>query len=195
MNCDLWFPTPIWSTGVDVDNKRIYEFCKNLQKTDPGRIISNHDGWQSNMINFDNYPELQSLSQEIFQYTAIALDGYKFNTQNKTLRLLGLWVNINNSKYSYNKSHIHGSSTISGVYYVKCNENSGKICFTKDPKEEYIIDTIGEVLEPATLNHAVAKYSPKEQHLLLFPSWVPHYVENNEDDEERISIAFNIGFI
>ena len=83
---------------------------------------------------------------------------------------------------------------MSGVYYVRCNENSGKICFTKDPKEEYIIETAGDIMEPTTLNHAVAKYSPMESHLLLFPSWVAHYVENSLTDHERISIAFNIGF-
>lgn len=194
MKCDLWFPTPIWSTDVEVNNQEIYNFCKKIQLQDPGRIVSNQDGWQSNTISIENHIELHPLMQEIFKYTAAAIDCYNYNTENKSLNILNLWINVNNSKQSYNKQHIHANSTISGVYYVKCNNNSGKICFTRDPKEEYIIETTGEIVEGNKFNYSVAKYSPKEGHLLLFPSWLPHYVENNEDDEERISIAFNVGF-
>jgi hypothetical protein len=33
---------------------------------------------------------------------------------------------------------------------------------------------------------------PSPGKLVLFPSWLVHYVENNLDDTDRISIAFNI---
>ena len=32
---------------------------------------------------------------------------------------------------------------------------------------------------------------PKENMLVVFPSWVPHAVEINLSDEERISLSFN----
>ena len=28
--------------------------------------------------------------------------------------------------------------------------------------------------------------------MYLFPSWIKHYVDRNESDKERISIAFNL---
>ena len=31
----------------------------------------------------------------------------------------------------------------------------------------------------------------KENMLLVFPSWVPHAVETNLSDEDRISLSFN----
>jgi uncharacterized protein (TIGR02466 family) len=33
--------------------------------------------------------------------------------------------------------------------------------------------------------------SPKENNIVLFPSWLEHYVSDNESDEDRISISFN----
>ena len=194
MQCDLWFPTPIWSTELDIDNQKIYDFCKKRQSKDLGRELSNYKGWQSTDIYPHEHNVLNELTKNIFECTATALDGYKYDTKNRSLNFLNMWININDSKDAYNKSHIHAGATISGVYYVKCNENSGKICFPRNFQEEYIIETFGDMTEGTTLNHTVAKYSPQEAKLILFPGWIPHYVENSIDDSERISLAFNIGF-
>ena len=32
-----------------------------------------------------------------------------------------------------------------------------------------------------------------ENMIYMFPSWIEHYVEPNRSDEDRISMAFNIG--
>tara|TARA_R100000306_G_C4302990_1_gene106106 strand:+ start:460 stop:663 length:204 start_codon:yes stop_codon:yes gene_type:complete len=33
--------------------------------------------------------------------------------------------------------------------------------------------------------------TPKSSNLITFPAWVPHYVEENKSDEDRIGLAFN----
>jgi uncharacterized protein (TIGR02466 family) len=33
---------------------------------------------------------------------------------------------------------------------------------------------------------------PKEGDLIMFPSWLRHYVEPSKSNEDRISIAFNL---
>ena len=40
-------------------------------------------------------------------------------------------------------------------------------------------------------NSTGAMIKIKEGDLILFPSWVPHYVDKNNTDKERISLAFN----
>ena len=42
-------------------------------------------------------------------------------------------------------------------------------------------------------NGTYFKIPPKEGTLLLFPSYVPHMVEPNTSDVNRISISFNLG--
>ena len=35
-------------------------------------------------------------------------------------------------------------------------------------------------------------YPPQEGRLILFPAWLSHGVRENETDEDRISISFNL---
>lgn len=193
MNCDLWFPTPIWHTILEVNNKKIYDFCKKMQLEDNGRNRSNQGGWQSHDILPADHTELFELSQEIFKYTATALDCFKYDTKNKQLYFYNLWININSDRYSYNKTHTHPGTLMSGVYYLKCNNNSGKICFPRNDTEDYIIQSGGDIKEYNQFNYSIAGYTPEVSKLIIFPAWIPHYVEPNEDDSERISLAFNIG--
>lgn len=194
MQCDLWFPTPIWNVNLDIDNNVLYNYSKQQKNNDKGRSISNDGGWQSNDIDPTQVPQLTEFVQQIYYYSAAALDCYNYDCTNMQLKIINMWININDNKHSYNKTHNHSGSTLSGVYYVKGNENSGKICFPRSPEEDYIIQTTGQVKKTNKFTYSEARYIPEEKKLLLFPSWVSHYVETNENDDERISIAFNIGF-
>ena len=40
-------------------------------------------------------------------------------------------------------------------------------------------------------DYAINTILPKENMLVVFPAWVPHAVEINLSDEERISLSFN----
>ena len=82
-----------------------------------------------------------------------------------------LWVN-SNGYGDYNDMHIHEPKRvdgISGVYYVDVpDKNMGAIYF-----------------EDGT------QYEPKNNRLLLFPSYLKHGVRKNESKFERVSLAFN----
>ena len=49
--------------------------------------------------------------------------------------------------------------------------------------------------ENSLLRHLDWGIPPEENKILLFPSWLPHYVDDNLSDEDRISISFNFGII
>ena len=40
-------------------------------------------------------------------------------------------------------------------------------------------------------DYPINTIKPKENMLVVFPAWVPHAVEINLSDEERISLSFN----
>mgnify|MGYP003124782709 FL=1 len=53
-----------------------------------------------------------------------------------------------------------------------------------------------KMIEHMEYNSALYNFVPKEGQLLLFPSWVEHFVKPNlNKTQERISIAFNIGVL
>ena len=47
----------------------------------------------------------------------------------------------------------------------------------------------GYVMQP--YDYPIITIPPKENMLIVFPSWVPHAVETNLSKEDRISLSFN----
>lgn len=69
--------------------------------------------------------------------------------------------------------HDHKSGAfLSGVYYIKVPENSGNIVFQVDSESKEIISEEGK--------------------MILFPPSLKHQVHENQSNEDRISLAFNL---
>ena len=48
MHTELWFPSVIWSAMTHkFDNNALKKFAYDRKNNDPGRIISNYNGYQS----------------------------------------------------------------------------------------------------------------------------------------------------
>lgn len=181
------FPTPIWNFKINIPEDLIDKINK-LRESDPeGRIYSNVGGWQSNDIG--NNPDFKEICVNIYN---ILPEVYKdvYTKNDKQIRLLSIWINVSKGDDS-NISHVHPHNHISGCLYVKCNGNSGAISFTnpsKDLMQHYGFDAL-------TTNNNVFQwqldYTPSVGDLIVFPSWVYHSVLPSNDNEERISIAFN----
>ena len=128
------------------------------------------------------------------------------------------WGNINKEK-EFNPPHLHPGSDLSGVYYVKVPSSkeftedqdipAGKICFHDTRLEKCISTPVYEehlgYLDLANYSFTkgnkhnpwldnVAKFKPQEGLMIIFPSWLLHYVEPNLCKEDRIAISFNISF-
>jgi uncharacterized protein (TIGR02466 family) len=154
---------------------------------------SNKGGWQSSAYFIHESksfaPFFKYVTTLLEEYGRIYPTGTKFNLKNA-------WINVN-PPGSYNSSHTHPQSTISGVLWIKCPENCGSIVF-----ESPVSHTQQEIMEKinpeiAEKNNYYPSYfiKPSEGTLLLFPSDVRHWVEENLSSEDRISIAFNLEFV
>ena len=101
-----------------------------------------------------------------------------------------MWVNINGYK-DYNQEHFHPYYIISGIYYVNVNDQSGELKLHKNDSLHLmsLINTTKE-FNLFTSNSYLIK--PKNNMLILFPSWIKHSVMPNLSQEKRISIAFDL---
>lgn len=98
------------------------------------------------------------------------------------------WANVSRSG-NYHRMHNHPSSCWSGCYYVSANNPSASLA------------GVLEFYDPRPFTEMVATPgSPYGQRMLvrpvpglmvLFPSWLYHFVHPSNSDEPRISIAFN----
>ena len=113
----------------------------------------------------------------------------------------GGWVNIN-EKATLHRPHIHNQSTFSGVFYVKL-PTPDKESFNDEKKSSFIefIDPRNSVEGfanniPEFRNSSPFKpqitIEPKEGNLIIFPSWLMHWVYPNPHSDSRISISFNL---
>jgi uncharacterized protein (TIGR02466 family) len=98
------------------------------------------------------------------------------------------WINIQ-TKNSILKMHKHQLSTISGVLYLKVNEDSSKLYF-QNPNP-YIEMCYTNNLTDYTTEKFWIK--PNIGDLILFPSWLSHGSNEEKNmSEERIVFGFNI---
>lgn len=184
MNLEKWFPTPIWYDFIDIDWKKVKEYCLALEATDTQKLqLSNIGGWHSPQLDIDSDSTLKPLFKVI--QTKLNEVSQQIDPRFQ-VTITSAWIIINRGS-SHNAKHYHPESALSGVVYVNADENSGHIAFIRgDLKQHYPINTYDSELftEEVTFKPEIGK-------ILIFPSWIYHYVNSNQGDGTRISIAFN----
>jgi len=181
------FPTRIWQARLESLQARFAEWADwvlELRAASPapaGR--TNRSGWNSREMDVLERPVWAPLRQAIHGACAAALaemgrGGQAFELQS--------WVNLHD-RGGFNFLHMHEGSLLSGSFYLKVPAGSGALCF-RDPRPGV---THGAIKGSVPNGHADIHLKPSTALLVLFPSWMEHYVEPHESDEPRICIAFN----
>ena len=174
-------------TKLDIDS--LTSFCYEVKRRDSkGRKISNLGGWQSGNVINNPHSEFVKLLSEI----QTAANAYHNKLQFKNeyeQKLNNIWININGKGHS-NEYHIHAKTTISGCFYL--SDSNFPIRF-KHPYEEMNTYYWDEEFIGSFNNFNSGQWSitPKKNTLLMFPPWLYHKVVMNEEDTDRLSIAFN----
>lgn len=191
MNIDIIFGDFIVSDFLGLDVKTTENLCYDLKNKDKGIFVSNKDGWHSKamkytddlMLPFRNVADLSCDKANTLK------DKLGFSDKVR-LELKEFWINIS-PKGAWMETHTHGDCFITCVYYVKVPEKAGNITFIKESKKyskEYIT---GQSLYTEHFHEE----RPVADKILMFPPWLSHKVEKNEDDDDRISIAMNFKIV
>ncbi len=96
------------------------------------------------------------------------------------------WINYSNPG-DYHHEHFHPNSLISGVIYVSVEPGSGVIHF----KRPHLPALTLEHKRTNQYNNNLAEINVSEGLVLMFPSYLRHYVPTNKSNDVRVSIAFN----
>jgi uncharacterized protein (TIGR02466 family) len=175
------FKSIIGQEKLNQDLSVLSKLAFDIEKQKNKVIKSNVGGFNSGSID----PSLVSnLTKDILYFGNIF--GKNFNLKEK-LKLSNIWININRFKDS-NMQHTHPFSKISGVFYVKVPNNSGNLVFINPHRIEHFL-TVDNFNE---FNSETWSFTPKENILYLFPSWLEHRVNMNLSKKERISVSFNL---
>ena len=96
------------------------------------------------------------------------------------------WINVTNPKESHHQ-HTHPNSFISGVFYFSVEHLVDSIIFSKKHDREINLQT----KKPNQFNSNNYFLKLTNGDLAIFPSNLPHYVENTISGAPRISLSFN----
>ena len=183
----LW-PTPYWYTHIwefmrsetrVTFNEDMIGSIQGMIGKDKGVRKSNRGGWQSELLPPTG--ELEPLSIEIEEFCK------SINLGINEIVIPQMWINVN-KKNDWNTIHSHGQYNLSGTYYVKVPSDSGKIVF-RDPRpvaltNSFMVDRFDK--------GEFKNVNIMEGLLAIWPSYLDHFVEPSNSDEERISISFDI---
>ncbi len=169
-------------------NARLREIVLQREKQQGASIgASNIGGWHSSpdLMEWD-FPEIKLLIQALLETGAEltrTLTPAGFDGEVRVSFYGGCWANVLRHG-GYNRIHNHPGAVWSGCYYVSCGETvaeppaNGWIEF-QDPR-------------PGNIHGGKERVEPEEGLLLIFPSWLNHFVNPFMGGGERISIAFNL---
>jgi uncharacterized protein (TIGR02466 family) len=177
------FSVPLFKQTLNLNNEEIESYCLSLKEKNLGRSISNCGGWQSEGSTSIPF-ELQTL----FDCVQASAETASQHMEMGSAVFGNWWVNINEYK-DFNWFHVHPLSVLSGVYYVRAQENTGSINFVNPGPADWAWPSpVGY----NKFNSSIWSMSPSTGVFYLFPSWLKHGVyPNMSKNETRISIAFN----
>jgi uncharacterized protein (TIGR02466 family) len=196
----LPFVSVIWPE-VESLNRSLSELILALEKDTPTAQLSNRGGWQSlPRIHEWKHPAVADLLSRLnlgVRALMRQLGGNGYCDGPEYPWSLSLWANVNR-RGNHNIPHHHNDSGRcfwSGVYYVSvgaANADEGCIVFRNPSScgQMAKLTRAPEFVRQHFRSELVLK--PVAGLMILFPSWIEHWVTAHNSDEPRISIAFNV---
>ena len=183
---DRLFPT----TVTIFDNVLELEYIDSMLEDiiDSSKKVGRKTNWQSNHNpNLHEHPKYKPLGKKVLELSKEYIEDLKFEFDDHYVT--GMWSNILKPG-EFHSPHTHSNNLVSGVFYLQTNDNSPAITFL-DPRPQ------SSVLQPQAkeyniFNSTMFFYPAKVNRMILFPSWLEHYVPQNDTKFSRVSIAFNV---
>ena len=191
------FPQPVFKYQIEnyqKINEDLVKYIYELNKKDNvGVQKSNINGWHSKPFDFKEkenipnkfYAHINNYIKDVFSKF-----GWEYN-ETKVI-CTSMWAIIN-KKGNFNIEHTHPNNYLSAAYYVKAPDNCGDFKATNPNILNRHVRAKAEKANELNSNSVSIKIN--EGDLLIFPAYLPHSVEENKSDEDRVIISFNIDIL
>ena len=176
------FPTVVYQ----VTNVLSKESIKNLKQI----IIDSHNEdpinkWQSDST-LHEWDEFKDLTKNVMDMGKYVFDNLNFIYD--SFEITEMWANVSKTGDEH-PVHTHLNNIYSGVFYVKSEELAGIRFLDPRPGANVLCPTMKKYNDE---NSNICTFPDTENTMLLFPSWLQHFVPPNKSEHRRISISFNL---
>jgi uncharacterized protein (TIGR02466 family) len=189
-------PIGVYDAGFDAAGiAALVEMVEELRLIPSGQRRSSVGGWRSQGDIFST--EIAAVRQ--LREATIAAGfaylrscGVDLDERRYTGRPVG-WANVNGRGH-FNAPHRHDGYDLSGVFYLRqprlTSEATGVIEFLDSRNLSAHLQRLGGPVFSAS--HTLR---PEPGQLVVFPSFLMHWVWPNQSDEDRIVIAWNLDIV
>ncbi len=188
----MLFPTPMF-TGKLSDLSlcdRVEKVVRQIQKSGKG-AYSPKGASPAYMTGDDLHtvPEMKELVDVVMAESAKVLDAYAVKRDSHYIT--SMWANITHPNHRQHM-HVHPNCLLSGLVYIKTPPNCGPTMFASPRRLTKNLEP--RFLEKNDLNSDYAIFPAEKGRMLIWPSHIPHAVEQGtaDESEERIVVPFNI---
>jgi uncharacterized protein (TIGR02466 family) len=201
----LLFGAPVlsflWQDAEEI-NRELRQLILSWREHQPSVRMSNAGGWQS-------AKNLQTLDEAALRAILVKIDigTYMISSEcfgeEELLQApkwhVAVWANVNEPG-DYNLPHTHSGGVWSGVYYVDpgCDETPDDLCGAISFANPTMAPLVMDNLRPPELVRQFYRreysVSPRAGQMILFPSWLEHYVHPHRGERPRISLSWDVHF-
>ena len=196
--------------NIDVNN--LYSYSKNfphnkwndLSQTMKNYTYQSEHNLQNDKIFFETKKQIENfLNQSIIHF-------FKKKKSIGKFKIKSMWFVIMKKNTSHH-IHFHPKSALSGVLYLKIKKSENgklKILIPKNNMEKYkhsglskyhneltsLIDLRYNEENQSLIDDKIFSFAPSENDMILFNSYFYHWVDEYNETEDRISIAWDAIF-
>ena len=158
----------------------------NTMRREVMNLYKEKPNWQSSP-NLDKNEVFKDFNKDISRSSFEILD--KLDYKADEIEITDMWANVL-KQHETHQPHTHSNNFLSGVFYLEADDTMPGITF-QDPRPG------ANVILPRKkfdhMNNAnLLNYKAKTNRIIIFPSWLVHWVPTNLSTSNRISISWNI---
>jgi len=175
------FPTHLFIKDNYTTPDRIHTMRREVMD-----LYKEKPNWQSSP-NLDKNEVFKDFNKDISKSSFEILD--KLDYKADEIEITDMWANVL-KQHETHQPHTHSNNFLSGVFYLDADETTPGITF-QDPRPGANVILPRKKFEN-TNNASLLHYTAKTNRIIIFPSWLVHWVPTNLSTSNRISISWNI---
>ena len=144
------------------------------------------NNWQTKSADLHKQKEFKSFASLVLTTTKKIIDTLDYDVED--IMITDMWANVLKDS-EYHPMHTHSNNFLSGTYYLQSDQKASIVFHDPRPAADVLVPR----KKQTTLNNSsLLSYASKQNRAVIFPSWLPHWVQQNKSKTKRISIAWNI---
>ena len=188
VNLMALFPTPLYSIVYDGDISEIKKYFDSCEMNPTNNL---YGSISKNSYILDNPICKEFSSWVMYNFKEFATKVMRWNY--KDLEFAQSWLTYKEPG-QFHKAHTHPNTIISAVFYYDVKEGDPAICFSKETKSfnrSYIEPSLLPDYQDHTFSQEEIYFYPKQNNLIIFPSYLVHGVPPNKTNRTRKALGIN----